>query len=299
MRYVPYGELAGQPHVVVDGSATEGTVLVLSHWPGSSTPIALAADLSAEIALRYLDQPELHVDVDVVSNNHVDEDGAAGLFALVDPERAVEHRQLLVEVARAGDFEQTDSRDAARIAFALAASSRPGAGYRPLLDRLPGWLADPTSARALWEEADDHLAFSLSCIDAGGLEIDEEPELDLSIVTPVARGLRVDALHPIALHGAIGGLAVLRLEPGRPQLRYRYETWVRLTSRTARPRVDLAPLAARLGALDAVPWRAGDVDDMTPSCEPDGESELDPAVVRATVIDHLRTAPPAWDPWAV
>jgi hypothetical protein len=299
VRYVPYGDLAGQPHVVVDGSATEGTVLVLSHWPGSTTPVELAADLSAEIALRYLDRPDLRVDTDVVSNNHVDEDGAAGLFALVDPDRAQAHRELLVEIARAGDFEQTDSRDAARIAFALVATSRPGAGYQPLLDRLPGWLADPSSARELWEEADDHLAFSLSCIDAGGLEIEEEPELELSVVTPRARGLRVGALHPIALHGAIAGLAVLELEPGRPQLRYRYETWVRLTSRRPRPRVDLAPLAARLGELDVVPWSCGDVDDMTPTCEPHGESELDPAVVRATVIDHLRTAPAAWDPWAV
>jgi hypothetical protein len=299
VRYVPYGELAGRPHVIVDGSATEGTALVLSHWPGSSTPVELAADLSAEIALRYLDRPDLRVDADVVSNNHVDEDGAAGLFALVDPDRAQVHRELLVEIARAGDFEQTASRDAARIAFALVASSRPGAGYQPLLELLPGWLADPSSARSLWEEADDHLAFSLSCIEAGGLEIDEVPDLELSVVTPRARGLRLDAVHPIALHGAIDGLAVLSLEPGRPRLRYRYETWVRLTSRPVRPRVDLAPLAVRLGALDAVPWRADDADDMTPSCEPAGVSELDPAVVRATVVDHLRSAPPAWDPWTV
>ena len=57
MRYVPYGQLAGQPHVVLDGSATAGTALVLSHWPGSPTPRELAADLSTEIAFRYVERP--------------------------------------------------------------------------------------------------------------------------------------------------------------------------------------------------------------------------------------------------
>jgi hypothetical protein len=294
VRYVPYGELAGRPHVMVDGSATDGTALVLSHWPGSTTPRELAADLSTEIALRYVERPDLQVPADIASNNHVDEDGAAGLFALVDPERALAHRSLLVEVARAGDFEVTASRDAARIAFAIAATARPGAGYQPLLDRLPGWLADPASGRDAWAEADEHLGASLAAIDAGALEVVEVPELDLSVVTPTTD----EDLHPIAVHGAIAGMAVLTLAPGRPQLRYRYETWVRLTSRRVRPRVDLLPLAARLAELDAVPWQAGDVDDMTPACEPDGPSELDPTVVRAEVVAHLRDAPPAWDPWA-
>jgi hypothetical protein len=295
VRYVPYGELAGRPHVMVDGAATAGTALVLSHWPGSTTPRELAADLSTEIALRYVERPDLHVDAVLASNTHVDEDGAAGLFALVEPALALAHRALLVEVARAGDFEATTSRDAARLAFALAAVARPGAGYQPLLDRLPGWLADPGSARDHWADDDDHLGRSLAAIAAGALVVDEEPELELSVVTPTTD----DDLHPIAVHGAIAGLVVLTLAPGRPQLRYRYETWVRLTSRRVRPRVDLAPLAARLAELDAVPWRAGDVDDMTPACEPVGESELDPALVRAEVVAHLRTAPPAWDPWAV
>ena len=74
MRYVPYGELAGRPHVMVDGSAADGTTLVLSHWPGSPTPLELAADLSTEIALRYVERPDLHVAADVASNDHVDED---------------------------------------------------------------------------------------------------------------------------------------------------------------------------------------------------------------------------------
>src|SRR3954463_15141316 len=103
MRFVPYEELGEQPNVIVDGSGTPSTVLTLSHWPGSRVPPSLAADLSAEIVVRYLEQPELHVDVDVVSNNHFDQDGLMGVWALVEPEQALTHRELLIDVARAGD----------------------------------------------------------------------------------------------------------------------------------------------------------------------------------------------------
>src|SRR4051794_23739606 len=101
MRYVPYPELDGRPNVIVDGAGTDATVLTLSHCPGSTVPSALAADLSAEIAVKYLEHPEHHVAADVVSNNHLDEDGLMGVFALVDPGFALAHRDLLVDVARA------------------------------------------------------------------------------------------------------------------------------------------------------------------------------------------------------
>ena len=43
----------------------------------------------------------------VVSNNHFDQDGLVGVFALSFPEEAEARRDLLVEVARAGDFAVT------------------------------------------------------------------------------------------------------------------------------------------------------------------------------------------------
>src|SRR5207249_2696824 len=119
MQYVPYDEVGDRPNVIVDGAGTDATVLTLSHWPGSTVPASLQADLSAEIAVRYLEQPDQRVDVDIVSNNHLDEDGLMGVFALVDPEFALAHRDLLVDVARAGDFGWSHRRDAARIAFTV------------------------------------------------------------------------------------------------------------------------------------------------------------------------------------
>ena len=59
MPYVPFGpELEGVPNVIVDGTGNDATVLMLSHWPGASTPVELKADTSAEIVLNFLRSPD-------------------------------------------------------------------------------------------------------------------------------------------------------------------------------------------------------------------------------------------------
>ena len=85
MRFVPYTDLESIPNVIVDGARAGSTVLTLSHWPKSGTPPELRADTSTGIVFNYLDTPSSHVDVDVVSNNHFDEDGLVGMMILLDP----------------------------------------------------------------------------------------------------------------------------------------------------------------------------------------------------------------------
>jgi hypothetical protein len=81
----------------------------------------------------------------------------------------------------------------------------------------------------------------------------------------------------------------------------RYEGWVQLRSRPVRPRRDLALLAARLQdeeTGDAV-WSATPVGRLLPRLHlGDGqESSISPDRFVELLIDHLRTAPPAWDPF--
>ncbi|HWS44776.1 MAG TPA: DUF6687 family protein [Acidimicrobiia bacterium] len=288
LRYVPYGDLAGRPNVIVDGSGTSGTLMTLSHWPHSGTPAALKRDLSAESAFAYLDRPDLHVRAELVSNNHLDEDGVAGAYALVAPEHALAHRDLVIEVARAGDFSRTTSRTAARIAFALETlAARPDASYEQALEAFPALLDDPGGARALWQDSDDELERDL----AVPCEIREDDDLDLAVVR-AARDIQ-----PLALYGRVRAFTVCVLVPGRPRVEQRYESWVQYVSRPVRPRRDLRPLAAQLTELDAVEWRAGAPGDLTPVCAPRGDSALDPEAVAAHVAEHLRAAPAAWDPY--
>src|SRR5262245_61496807 len=104
MQFVPYTNVEAVPNVIVDGAATRNTVLTLSHWPKSGTPADLRADTSAAIVFNYLDSPRFHVGASAVSNNHFDEDGLVGIFAMLNPALAAAHRDLLIDAAQAGDF---------------------------------------------------------------------------------------------------------------------------------------------------------------------------------------------------
>jgi hypothetical protein len=332
LEYVAYEALGGAPNVVVDGSPTEGTVLCLSHWPGIASPAELAADTSAAMAFRSLGPSGFdYHGAAAVSNNHFDQDGLVGLYALVAPEDALARRDLLEDVARAGDFATYRSRQAARVSMVIAAFADPErtllaglAGlddyadrtallYSALLPRL-GDLCDHTERyRTMWKEEDAGLSACEAAVARGAVTIDEVPDIDLAVVTvpedaPDGGGHRfaaqwVHGLHPMALHNATERGALLLLRGRRYELRYRYESWVQYRSRTVRPRVDLAPLADELTAEEggAGTWVAGRVSELTPTLSLVGaeESEVAPERLRAVVEAHLRRSPPAWDPYAI
>jgi hypothetical protein len=327
---VPYAGLAGAPSVIVDGSPVEGTVLCLSHWPGIGSPPEFAADLSADMAFRYLGAFDRHETARAASNNHFDQDGLVGLFALVAPDDALARRSELVEVARAGDFAVTSSPTARRVSMALSAFADPARSplaplpaeyddttallYNELLGRLPELCDRPDRWRDLWAEEDATLRASEDALASGAVTISEVPEVDLAIVrvpeqAPRGGGHRfagqwVSGLHPMAINSATERGAVLTLRGNRYELAYRYESWVQFRSRVVRPRVDLAPLAERLSAAEAeaggsARWVAESVSALTPTLSPAGgaESSLAPGAVAAAVEAHLRAAAPAWDPF--
>ena len=68
-RYLEYNASRDVANVVVDGSPNDGTVLTLTHWPGIGQPADVVADLSAQMAFRFL-QSGHSVRADVVTNNH-------------------------------------------------------------------------------------------------------------------------------------------------------------------------------------------------------------------------------------
>jgi hypothetical protein len=328
MKYVPYQQLGERPHVVVDGAANDHTVLSLSHWPHSGTPAELAADLSAQIVLRYLDRPELHVSADVVSNNHFDEDGLVGVWAMVNPEEAQRRRDLLVDIAAAGDFGTFRDRRAARAAFTISAYADPdqsplGAGvfalaypelvwalFDELLPRLGDICDRVDDYRALWEAEDALLAESEAAIASGAATLEELPALDLAVVTipDELDGRRVhrftqrrtEAIHPMAVHNATDCLRVLVVQGRRCRFHYRYESWVQYVSRKPLPRVDLTPLATRLSELERHGrWQTDGVDEITPVLQlvEGEETSIDITTFRAELERHLADAPPAWNPY--
>jgi len=328
VRYQPYHTLHATPNVIVDGSPTDGTALTITHWPGYPPPEPIADDLSAQMAFRLLEHPDLlPAGVDAVSNNHFDQDGLVSIYALVAPEDAQARRQLLEDVAAAGDFATFQTRDAARLSMVLAACARGDddlvAGlpadyaertatlYGELLGRLPELCTHIDRYRRWWGEEDATLGASIDAIERGVVGIEEAPDIDLAIVmvgagAPTGGGHRfghdwVDGLHPMAVCGATQRLVVATIRDGSYQVELRYESWVQLRSRPTRLRQDLVPLAARLQDDERgdVIWHADRVGSLTPRLTASGATSIPPAMFLATLTDHLRTAPAAWDPFDV
>ena len=100
MRYVPYGpELESTPNVIVDGRGNGATVLTLSHWPRNDTPPELKADTSTEIVINYLRSSQREAyrqDAEAVSNNHYDVDGLISMWAVLNPDAALERAEALI-----------------------------------------------------------------------------------------------------------------------------------------------------------------------------------------------------------
>jgi hypothetical protein len=322
VEYVPYSQLSGRPHVIADGSSRRSTVLTLSHWPRSGTPWPLKADLSTEIAYRYLDTPSEHVDVDVVSNDHLDLDGFLSVFVLAaDPDVVRRHRATIVEAARCGDFGTTTSSKGRRLAAAIGAATdeatspfepsvfaldRPNqvaALYQRLLEAVPGWLDDLEAepVRRLWQDDEDAFDAAEAAFADGLVRLEEHPDVDAAVVRldPSLRALAREfrstiqgwgPLHPVAVHNRTERLRLVYVSGDQVGLLYRFESWVQLVSRTPMPRVDLAPLAAELGP--AWSWAfPRNPNPPVPWLRAAGPTELAADEVVERILTFLREAP--------
>lgn len=280
LKYRPYHLLVTDkaPHVVVDGAAQEGTVLTLSHWPGSATPAAYRADLSAEMAFKFIEDPE-DLTCSLATNNHFDEDGLVSLFALTCPQAALELKDSLIDVASAGDFGVFKDRDMARVSFVVNAWTQAETSplnnqvfaksydeiasilYEELLPRLPRIISRIDSFYDYWREEDDFLSATEAAYEAGKIELEEVPERDLLIVR-IESGLpprgkleraasfvsRV--LHPLFLHNKSDRMRILVIKGRRMEFYYRYETWVEYVSRKLAPRICLSALSVHLNTIE-------------------------------------------------
>src|SRR5579883_18824 len=323
MRFEQYNKLRGIPNIIVDGSANDSTVLTLSHWPHSGTPKELKDDLSAQIVFKYLDHPELHVNAEAVSNNHFDEDGLIGIYCLLNPEDAQKHRELLIDIARIGDFNKYNNKNVLRVALTIAAfadkSSSPlnpsvfrggyadqaGSLYRHILERLPEIMKDPERFRPYWESEDAQIAATEKAIQDGVIHIEEIKDIDLAIVTlpgsdyPSYADDSKAACHPTGLYNVLHSFCVATMQGNYYEVQYRYESWVQHQSVRPRARVDMTTLAAHLTneEKNGAKWEFDGVDDLMPRLymSSASESSIAPERFREILTNYMHTAPPAWN----
>jgi len=269
MEYVSYDSLDDRPNIIVDGGGNAATILTLSHWPHSGTPAEFKADTSTEIVLNFLGSPrraEFEAKTQIVSNNHFDEDGLMSVWAMLNPEKALELRERLIGAATAGDFSRVLDPESAHIIFAInqMAANVDGDKYSPLLPKVEDLLIKPQNYSELWQSDWQRLESDLNLIDSGKVKITEHPQTDLAIIEapqpidPMAICSRTDRLRILTIFGE-----------GFYQLQYRYESWVQVVSRVVLPRIDFYPLADRLREIEQVQgtWKYGDTADIMPSLQ--------------------------------
>jgi hypothetical protein len=304
MRYKPYEEAASEPNIIVDGAANQKTVLTLSHWPKSGTPAALLADTSAGIAFNYLDTPAFHVNAEVVSNNHFDEDGLFGIYALLDPDFSHEHRELMLDAASAGDFGVYRRREAARIAMTVKALGYgTDGGYERLLPMVPELISNIAAFEPVWRKEDVRLTTTEDLIERDLITVEEKPDLDLAVLRTTDGQDATQPMaewHDCAMHGRTERARLALIQGRQLEFRYRYESWVQFQSRRVLPRVDLQPLAQELNELEESTghWVFEGVGSITPSLHFEGEtrSSIEPETILPRIEHHLRTGAPAWNP---
>jgi hypothetical protein len=257
------------PHLSVDGMTPHGPNL--SHWPGNRTPRQWRADLSTAIALRcqrgdLAEQAAFLGAAELVVNDHYDTDGFGSLLAVLRPELAERHEELLLAAAATGDFGCWQSRRAFavdRLVARLAHRDSPVVGefagltdpdqrslarYRWLLEHADAVLRAPEAFAAVYR---DELAQVEAELDAGlrgAVQRQHFPAHDFAVLA--SAGPR----HRLVLNTLAGAFRVLHVQQGREGCCYRYhdrtESWFDLVSIQARPRVDLRPLAAALAAAE-------------------------------------------------
>lgn len=260
---------SSEPHLSVDGMTPTGPNL--SHWPGNRTPAQWKADLSTGIALRFArasadEQAAFLGDVEIALNDHYDTDGFGALLAVLRPDLAMAHEEVLLAAAATGDWGTWQTwrgfaidRAVARLAAPESPVHAEFAGctdsderslrrYRWLLEHAEALLRSPETFAPVYAA---ELAQVQQQIDAGlrgALQRKHFGELDLAIVT--SDGPR----HRMTLNTLAGSHRVLHVQHDRDGTRFRYhdrtETWFELVTFHPLPRRDLRPLAARLGELE-------------------------------------------------
>jgi hypothetical protein len=266
------------PAISCDG-LVPGAALDLTHWQGNRTPQRYKADTSTEIALIFVGSPEAveeWADA-VVVNNHFDTDGLLSIWVLLNPERAVAYRDLLIAAAEAGDFDEWPALDRglwldAAIRALGSSASDDATAYQTVLPQLPELIQRLDERRDLWGREWDDLRAAVHALESGRLRAEVHSTIGLVIHAPG----QPEVPGPLLARRFLPGVRryLLAFDRGEGRYDYRYErphyAWADTVVRPTLPSPDAGALAGRLGSEwtnDGLPGMTGIVRAVRPVLE--------------------------------
>lgn len=329
LTFLPLEVARYVPNISVDSIDNRATRMVLSHWPSNRTPAQYKANLSARSVFAFLAEELPTGDANAVVTDHFDIDGLVGIHAFLEPQHALPRAELLIDVARCGDFARFSSRTAARIVFATNALAGQAASafdeefgggrngrlsfvFSSVLERFASVLDQPERYENFWSDEDSMLDSAESLFSDGRIVVTEDADIDLAV-------FRIDASIPISEQNVVASLGprylglpcaafhnrtrrsnIALLARNQRELWQRYEGWVERANQAPRPRRDLSVLARALSRAEGMQglWEGNGPEALTPRLRMPGaqRSTLEEEPFLDAIVDFLRLAPPAWKP---
>jgi hypothetical protein len=286
MRFEFYTEaLENVPKLSVDGTVDNS--IHFSHWEGNSTPSEVKADTSTEIALNLVASPNriaLTQGIELVTNNHFDTDGTLSCWTVLNGERALAYRDLLISAAEAGDFSEYSSDDGVRVSIAIQGSDQASpnnddgsplarllAGeevdddaraYELVLPRVEHLLTHINEYESLWRDGWERVVAAVESFEKGGSKVVEQSDISVITLAPVLfDGVGFSPTRHSAPYTAIskfakGELFLIAIPNSSGwfyRIDYPYYSWAETVVRPHIPRRDFATALQLLNSRETNP----------------------------------------------
>jgi hypothetical protein len=286
MRFEFYTEaLENVPKLSVDGTVDNS--IHFSHWEGNSTPSEVKADTSTEIALNLVASPNriaLTQGIELVTNNHFDTDGTLSCWTVLNGERALAYRDLLISAAEAGDFSEYSSDDGVRVSIAIQGSDQASpnnddgsplarllAGeevdddaraYELVLPKVEHLLTHINEYESLWRDGWERVVAAVESFEKGGSKVVEQSDISVITLAPVLfEGVGFSPTRHSAPYTAIskfakGELFLIAIPNSSGwfyRIDYPYYSWAETVVRPHIPRRDFATALQLLNSRETNP----------------------------------------------
>src|ERR1044071_3567836 len=295
MRFEFYTEaIANTPKLSVDGTVDNS--IHFSHWEGNSTPAEVKADTSTEIALNLVASPNrlaLTNGIELVTNNHFDTDGTLSVWTVLNGERALAYRDLLIAAAEAGDFSEYSRDDGVRVSIAIQGSDQASpnnddgsplasliAGeevdddaraYELVLPRVEHLLTNINDYESLWREGWNSVAAAIESFEQKKSTVTEYSDTKISLITlapelfdvagfsPTRHSAPFTAISKFA-KGELFLIAIPASSGWFYRIDYPYYSWAETVVRPHIARRDLGPALQLLNSRETNPNRRWQTD---------------------------------------
>ncbi len=277
--FVPFHQIRNQKVIIVDGLHPKN--LTLSHWKGGNIHPKISADTSAEIVINALQEGIEGMDCDKISATHFDIDGFVGVFALFYPELALQHKELLIQMATIGDFREfnPDLKGANEVlklcCWMNSVEKKLFYGPFEAKDEIESCVPKfeyflkkfPDALHNISEHESDWIQeYTLVMNGMKKLHATTENDKHLDIGLLIKRASEPSHYYAQFSNSAGFDIVLSCYDDNRYELEYKYTTWVDIVSRPSFPRIDLQPLVQILNKKEKSDcnWQVDKITDTGP-----------------------------------